>query len=57
VDHEWLSGLLFYRATRWGGDSALLALNLALMAATVAILVRAQWEAGGASVDWSTLTL
>lgn len=57
VDHEWLSGLLFYQTARWGGDTALLALDLALMAATVAVLVRAQWEAGRASLIWSALTL
>lgn len=57
VDHEWLAGVVFHRIARWGGDAGLMAFDLAMMTATVGLLVRAQDEAGGASAAWSLMTL
>lgn len=57
IDHEWLSGVVFWRVASLGGDLALLALDLLAMLAMVALIVRAQHERSGASLGWSLLAL
>ncbi|MGW8265717.1 MAG: hypothetical protein ACWGSQ_05065 [Longimicrobiales bacterium] len=57
IDHEWLSGVVFYQVARLGGDWALLAFDLLLMIAMVFLVIRAQEERSGASLGWSLVTL
>jgi hypothetical protein len=57
IDHEWLSGVVFYQVARLGGDWGLVIVNLLLMSAMVVVVVRAQKEYAGASLGWSLLTL
>lgn len=57
IDHEWLSGVIFYRVARLGGDWGLLVTDLVLMLGMVTILIRAQHEFRGASLGWSLMTM
>lgn len=52
VDHEWLSGVVFYRVASVAGDMGLLAFDLLMMALTVAIVATAQREIRGGR-EWS----
>jgi hypothetical protein len=56
VDHEWLSGVVFYQVARIGGDAGLLLLDLMLMLATVILVAMAQRETMGGRA-WSPLWL
>jgi hypothetical protein len=56
VDHEWLSGVVFYQVARVGGDVGLLLLDLTLMLATVVLVAMAQRETMGGR-SWSPLWL
>lgn len=49
IDHEWLSGLVFYWTLRLGSDPALLALKLALAFTGITLLWHAHRLAGGGS--------
>ena len=42
VDHEWLSGVVFYQAVKAWGDAGLLVVTLATLLATAALVSRAQ---------------
>ncbi|MEJ2482608.1 MAG: hypothetical protein P8049_05690 [Gemmatimonadota bacterium] len=42
VDHEWLSGVVFWQAARTGGDTGLLILAMACMAASLVLVAEAQ---------------
>jgi hypothetical protein len=52
VDHEWLSGVVFYQVARLGGDWGLLLLNLGFMLGTVILVAAAQRQVHGGK-DWS----
>jgi hypothetical protein len=56
VDHEWLSGVVFYQVARLGGDAGLLLLDLSLMLITVVLVAMAQRETTGGR-SWSPLWL
>lgn len=59
IDHEWLSGVVFYHAVRWWGDWGLLAVTLVTLLATLALASRAQQihQGGGAGTfAWLLLT-
>lgn len=60
VDHEWLSGVVFYQVARIGGDVGLLLLDLTLMLTTVVVVAMAQRRTMGGrawSPPWLLLTL
>ena len=48
IDHEWLSGVVFYEISRVGGGQALLYFSLLLMFFTVALIVGAHRNARAA---------
>jgi hypothetical protein len=52
VDHEWLSGVVFYHVARLGGDMGLLLLALTLMLITVVLVAMAQRQRMGGR-EWS----
>ena len=41
IDHEWLSGVVFYKIVSWWGDAGLILVKLVLSAWTALLLVRA----------------
>ncbi|MFN8389053.1 MAG: hypothetical protein U0136_02035 [Bdellovibrionota bacterium] len=43
VDHEWLSGLIFYSLTQLGGDSALVTFKLAVLGGFLLLLAKASY--------------
>ena len=58
VDHEWLSGLVFYPVAIWGGDTALFLLKLIFVWLSVWLLLAAQRSYAGQSaalLPWSSL--
>lgn len=60
IDHEWLSGVIFYPVTQWGGDLGLLLFMLGLMVATVFVANSAQRTLArhrGAVFPWLFLTM
>ncbi len=60
VDHEWLSGVVFYQVARVGGDVGLLLLDLTLMLTTVVLVATAQRQTTGGrawSPPWLFLTM
>lgn len=60
VDHEWLSGVLFFQLARLGGDSALLVFDLTAMLLTILLAVWAHKQRLGNSgviLPWLLLTL
>ena len=60
VDHEWLSGVVFWRVADFGGDGGLLILALACMAASLITLAAAQKrlsEPGAPVRSWLFLCL
>lgn len=57
IDHEWLSGVVFYRVAQVGGDGALLLFSLLTMGTTVALVIKAQDERSRASLEWSAIAL
>lgn len=59
VDHEWLSGVIFYHLAKWGGDQALFGFKVAIMLLSLAILScaqRRQTSEPAASLLWLPLT-
>ena len=56
IDHEWLSGLLFYEAWSVGGERALFMLQVLAIALTVLLLMLAQ-RAVSAEREWGSLVL
>jgi len=60
VDHEWLSGVVFYQAVKAWGDGGLLVVTLLTLLATAALVSRAQRvHQGGATgtFTWFFLTM
>ncbi|MFH0945791.1 MAG: hypothetical protein V2A76_11385, partial [Planctomycetota bacterium] len=56
IDHEWLSGVVFYRVARFGGDSALFLFKLAVCALSILLLAGARMTlSGGRSVALPSL--
>ena len=47
IDHEWLSGVVFYQVSQAAGELGLLALNIGMMLLTVGLLVGAARKYGG----------
>lgn len=60
IDHEWLSGVVFYQAVKAWGDGGLLVVTLVTLLATAAFVSRAQrvHQGGGAGTfTWFFLTM
>jgi len=60
IDHEWLSGVLFYQAVRHWGDAGLLVITLVTLLATASLVSAAQRVHQGSSSQtfgWFFLTM
>jgi hypothetical protein len=60
VDHEWLSGIVFYHLSQWGGDRLLFLFKIVVMLGAVGLLASAQRrraEGDAAAFPWLLLTV